>query len=189
MSKTKISKHKSTHRVPIYQRPWVVVIFFLAMAVAVVLALLFIKPDTTTVDVPIDENPSSDTETTPKPDKPDESTKEEPDKTTQYEGEDPNTLERLTGSLTRKGVDAGVLTIVAVIDQYLQAPGYCTISLKDTNGQTVYTASRDAMPDVTASICDTFEIPVTGFASGTYKIEIDLSGDGKQGIITDEVEL
>lgn len=65
MSKTKTSKHKSTHRVPIYQRPWVVVIFFLAMAVAVVLALLFIKPNTTTVDVPIDENPSSDTETTP----------------------------------------------------------------------------------------------------------------------------
>lgn len=78
---------------------------------------------------------------------------------------------------------------MAVIDQYLQAPGYCTISLKDANGQTVYTASRDAMPDVTASICDAFEIPVTGFTSGTYKIEIDLSGDGKQGIITDEVEL
>ena len=56
-------------------------------------------------------------------------------------------------------------------------------------GQTVYSASRDAVPDVTASICDTFEIPTANLAPGTYQIEIDLSGDNKRGIITDEVTL
>lgn len=193
MSKTKTSKRKSAHRVPVYQRPWIIIIFFLAMAAAVVLALLFIKPHTDTVDPSTDPKESS-SNATPitSPNQTDAPTPEstaEPEKTTQYEGEDPNTLERLTGSLTRKGVDGGILTIVAVVDQYLQSPGYCTIMLKNASGQTVYTASRDAMPDVTASICDAFEIPVSGFASGTYKIEITLSGDGKQGIITDEVAL
>lgn len=195
MSKTKTSKRKSSHRVPVYRRPWIIIIFFLAMATAVVLALLFIKPHSTE-PAPVTSTPTPTTnnsnltipageEATPTtPSEP-----EEPEKTTQYEGEDPNTLEELTGYLTRKGVDDGVLTIVAVIDQYLHTPGYCTIILKNSSGQTVYSASRDAIPDVTASICDTFEIPTTNLASGTYQIEINLSSDNKHGVITDEVTL
>ncbi len=195
MSKTKTSKRKSSHRVPVYRRPWIIILFFLAMAAAVVLALLFIRPRSTE-PAPVTSDPTSitndsSTTTPPKaetaPTIPEEPA--EPEKTTQYEGEDPNTLEQLTGYLSRKGVDDGILTIVAVIDQYLHASGYCTITLKDNAGQVVYSASRDAVPDVTTSICDTFEIPVTSFVSGTYQIEIDLSGDNKHGTIIDEVAL
>ncbi len=194
MSKTKTSKRKNSHRVPVYRRPWMVLIFFLAMAVAVVLALLFLKPrPVNELDPPTTDQPSHSTPTTLTVEEgstqPDEDPAEPEDKVTQYEGEDPNTLAELTGSLTRKGVDDGVLTIVAVIDQYLHAAGYCTITLKNSVGQTVYSASRDAVPDVTASICDTFEIPTANLAPGTYQIEIDLSGDNKRGIITDEVTL
>lgn len=164
------------------------------MAVAVVLALLFLKPrPVNELDPPTTDQPSHSTPTTPTVEEgstqPDEDPAEPEDKVTQYEGEDPNTLAELTGSLTRKGVDDGVLTIVAVIDQYLHTAGYCTITLKNSAGQTVYSASRDAVPDVTASICDTFEIPTANLASDTYQIEIDLSGDNKRGIITDEVTL
>lgn len=195
MSKTKTSKRKNSHRVPTYRRPWMVIIFFLAMAAAVVLVLLFLKPrsndepkstPTATTQTPTTNNPNPavpEEETTP----PEDSA--EPEKTTQYEGEDPNTLGTLTGYLTRKGVDDGELTIVAVIDQYLHSSGYCTVTLKNSAGQTVYSASRSATPDATTSICDTFEIPVTNLASGKYQIEINLSGDNKQGKIIDEVEL
>lgn len=193
MSKTKTSKRKNSHRVPFYRRPWAIVIFFLIMAIAVVLALIFIRPqpasesDESATDQPVDNSAAIPSGEGTEPTTPAES--DEPEKTTQYEGEDPNTLEQLTGYLTRKGVDDGVLTVVAVIDQYLHTPGFCTITLKNSTGQTVYTASSDAIPDVTASICDTFEIPTTGFASGTYRIEIDLASDNKRGIITDEVNL
>lgn len=192
MSKTKTSKRKNSHRVPVYRRPWVVILFFLAMAAAVIIALLFVKPRSaepapatkpTTTTTPVTA-PAGGEET---PTTPAESA--EPEKTTQYEGEDPNTLEQLTGYLTRKGVDDGILTVVAMIDQYLHTPGYCTITLKNSAGQIVYAASSDAIPDVTASICDAFEIPTTNFASGTYQIIIDLSSDNKRGTITDEVTL
>lgn len=195
MSKTKTSKRKNSHRVPVYRRPWMVLIFFLAMAAAaVVLALLFLKPrPVNELDTPTTDQPSHTTPTSPTVENENTQTDETPaepeDKVTQYEGEDPNTLAELTGSLTRKGVDDGTLTIVAVIDQYLHAAGYCTITLKNSIGQTVYSASRDAVPDVTASICDAFEIPTTNLAPGTYQIEIDLSGDNKRGVITDEVTL
>ena len=129
MSKTKTSKRKNSHRVPVYRRPWMVLIFFLAMAVAVVLALLFLKPrPVNELDPPTTDQPSHSTPTTLTVEEgstqPDEDPAEPEDKVTQYEGEDPNTLAELTGSLTRKGVDDGVLTIVAVIDQYLHAAGY-----------------------------------------------------------------
>lgn len=191
MSKTKTSKRKNSHRVPVYRRPWIVLLFFFAMAAAVIIALLFVKPrpdeSTPITSTPLTTNPTtvpSGEEAPTTPIKP-----EEPEKTTQYEGEDPNTLEQLTGYLARKGVDDDVLTLVAVIDQYLHTPGSCTITLKNSAGQVVYKASSDAVADVTASVCDAFEIPTTNLANGAYQIEIELSGDNKYGVITDEVTL
>lgn len=65
MSKTKTSKRKNSHRVPVYRRPWMVLIFFLAMAVAVVLALLFLKPrPVNELDPPTTDQPSHSTPTT-----------------------------------------------------------------------------------------------------------------------------
>lgn len=195
MSKTKTSKRKNSHRVPVYRRPWILLLFFLVMAAVVVFALIFIKPRSE--EQPITTPSSEQSTAKPAPVTPaqeeattTETPQDEPeDKTTQYEGEDPNTLAQLTGSLTRKGVNDGILTIVAVIDQYLQTTGYCTIVLTNDAGQTIYSASRDAVADVTASVCDTFEIPVASLPHGTYHIEIDLSSGAKQGVITDEVEL
>lgn len=193
MPKTNTKKRKVAHRVPVYRRPWIIVLFLLAMITAVVCAVLFAKPHSaepnttdpipsvdTPVAIPVGAEDPNDAPTEP----------EEPDdKPTQYEGEDPNTLAQLTGYLARKGVDDGILTVVAVIDQYLRAPGFCTIVLKNSAGQVVYNASSDAVPDATTSICDAFAVPVTSFTSGTYQIEIHLSADDKYGIITDEVAL
>lgn len=194
MPKTNTKKRKTAHRVPVYRRPWIIVLFLLAMIAAVVCAILFVKPRTAEPDPTTNPAPSTHTPaTTPADEETPDAISAEPeepeDKTTQYEGEDPNTLEQLTGYLTRKGVDDGVLTVVAVIDQYLHAPGFCTIVLKNSAGQVVYNASSDAVPDATTSICDAFAVPVANFASGVYQIEVNLSADNKYGIIIDEVTL
>lgn len=189
MPKTKNSKAKRSHRLPFYRRPWALVLFLLALIAAIILAILFLKPRTA--------EPDSDTPTSTPPSPIVISAGEdatidspaEPEKVTQYEGEDPNTLAELTGYLARKSVDGGVLTVAAIIDQYLHSIGYCTIILRDAQGTLAYTASRDAIPDVTASYCETFDIPVSRIGHGTYQIEIELSGDNKQGKIIDEVTL
>lgn len=102
----------------------------------------------------------------------------------QYEGEDPNTLEELTGSLTFAQVSDNNLVIRVNIDQYLTS-GTCSLSL--SNG---YAAEAAIIP--TGSIyssCEGFDIPVSSLPSGTLNINIRLSSDGKTGTITGSVNL
>lgn len=190
MSKTKTQKSKRTHRIPFYRRPWAVVLFLVILVVAIILALVFLKPHAAE---PLSEAPSSTSSDSAVIAAGEDAPAEpiaKPEKVTQYEGEDPNTLPELTGYLARKSVDGGVLTIAVIIDQYLHSDSYCTIILRDAQGALAYTASRDAVPDVTASYCETFDIPVSRIGGhGTYQIEIELSGDNKQGKIIDEVTL
>lgn len=191
MSKTKNTKSKSSHRLPFYRRPWALVLFLLTLIAAIILTILFLKPRTAE---PVSDTPTS---TPPSPlviSAGEDATTDspaEPEKVTQYEGEDPNTLAELTGYLARKGRDGNTLTIAAIVDQYLHSDGYCTVVIRDAGGTLIYTASRDIIPDVTASYCETFDIPVSelGNGMGTFKIEIELFGDNKQGKIIDEVTL
>lgn len=115
----------------------------------------------------------------------------EPDqKVPQYEADDPNTLTGLTGSIARKTIQGDTATIVAMIDQYLHSTGLCTLRLisRDT-GEVIYTASEDATADVTTSICGTFTVSLAHIPAGTYQIQIELSGDDKTGLISDELEV
>lgn len=115
----------------------------------------------------------------------------EPDqKVPQYEADDPNTLAGLTGSIARKTIQGNTATIVAMIDQYLHSTGLCTLRLisRDT-GEVIYTASEDATADVTTSICGAFTVSLANIPAGTYQIQIELSGDDKTGLISDELEV
>ena len=115
----------------------------------------------------------------------------EPDqKVPQYEADDPNTLAGLTGSIARKTIQGDTATIVAMIDQYLHSTGLCTLRLisRDT-GEVIYTASEDATADVTTSICGAFTVSLAHIPAGTYQIQIELSGDDKTGLISDELEV
>ena len=47
----------------------------------------------------------------------------------------------------------------------------------------------DAVADVSTSICEPFTISLANLPASTYQIQIDLSGDGKTGMITDEMEV
>lgn len=189
-----MSKSSNTaHRIPPYRRP-IIVVSFLVMLVAVVAVTLivFMSINHTQETLPDPEGPST---TAPiiAPPATEEQPPEPEDKVSQYEGEDPNLLDELTGHIAYKGVNRETnyqtLTVSASIDQYLHSDGTCTLSLKNPDNTEVYSAILPAQPDVTTSACGPFEVNIADFSSGAYQIEITVSGDSKTGLITDAVQL
>lgn len=183
----------TTHRIPPYRRPIIVVSFLVVLVAAVAVTLIiFMSINHTQETLPEPEKPST---TTPiiTPPAEEEQPPEPEDKVSQYEGEDPNLLDELTGRIAYKGVNREpnyqTLTVSASIDQYLHSDGICTLSLKNTNDIEVYSSALPAQPDVTTSACGPFEVSIADFSPGAYQIEITVSGDSKTGLITDTVQL
>ena len=148
-------------------------------------------PPNDTLIIGEDESETDDTANQPLDTGGETTTPTEPDqKVPQYEADDPNTLAGLTGSIARKTIQGDTATIVAMIDQYLHSTGLCTLRLisRDT-GEVIYTASEDATADVTTSICGAFTVSLAHIPAGTYQIQIELSGDDKTGLISDELEV
>ena len=108
-------------------------------------------------------------------------------KVKQYEGEDPNKAEELTGAITYAGVNGGALIIGTNIDQFL-SEGNCALSLV-RSGNAIYSADARIMAEVSTSTCDGFNVPVNGLGSGATEIVIKLSAGGKTGTIRGGVNL
>lgn len=195
------SKSPHTNINPNPRRPrfliWLVAIFAVLLVGGGLTWLLWPTSSDQTTDTPptpvVEDDPADDSdsdqtvtagEDTTVPAEPDDH------KVPQYEADDPNTSAGLTGSVVRKTIQDGTLTIVAMIDQYLHSTGFCTLRLiSRDSGTVVYTATSDAVADVSTSICEPFTISLANLPAGTYQIQIDLSGDGKTGMITDEMEV
>ena len=183
----------SAHRVPPYRRPIIVVSFLIVLIAAIAVTItIFMNLNRNQEPAPEPVTPTPTPVVTQPKDEEDQPLEPE-DKGNQYEGEDPNLLDELTGRVAYKGVNREpnyqTLTISASIDQYLQSNGACALSLKDPTGIEVYSSSLPAQPDVTTSACGPFEIPIADFSPGAYQIEITVSGDDKTGLITDVVQL
>lgn len=197
MTKT---KNKSTNlnskqkNAPWYQRAWVITIFVvLGIACIVALIIFVVKPgqtntqeDKTSSSIGNDKNPTTDT-----PIKNNQTTDDEegPEKTIQYEAENPNRLNELSGFITSALQDDTNLYINAMIAQYLKADATCSLTLKGTNTDFTYTSTVRALPDVTTSNCEEFIVPITNLVPDYYQITIDLSSAEKQGIITRGVQV
>lgn len=190
MSNTKTPQ--KNHRVPLYLRPHFLIILGLVLTALVIVAVMLrfqhhpeIIPEPSPSNQPSGQavsNPDDSDKTLPEP------TETDPGQTpTQYEGADPNALTGLTGSITLKSYDGTVLTVAAVIDQYLATNGTCTLNLKQ-GGRTLLSETLAAAPDVTASGCGPFRLTVPNL-SGTYQLELLLSGDNRGGTITDEITI
>lgn len=108
-------------------------------------------------------------------------------KVTQYEGEDPNKLDELTGVITMASVQDGVLVIRTNIDQYLSS-GSCELSVMQ-NGSIIYSATADIGAGVSTSSCQGFDVPATVLGSGNYQINIKISSGGKTGTLNGEVNV
>lgn len=192
------SSSSDLHRVPFYRRPPFLIAGAIILVVVVIIIIVIFskKPEadnsqetpSTSFDQPNKPTTSDDTGDSGSDSNPDQS--EEPAGVLQYEGQDPNKLDELTGSIAYRGVDrdAGTLTITASIDQYLQSTGECKLRLTN-DGRELYSETLPATADVTTSVCGPFEAPLSELGSGTIKIEITITADNKSGTITDEVQI
>ena len=180
----------SSHRVTPYRRPIIVGGFLLVLVVVVVVTILVFKNiDSSKDHVGADQtNPSIDQPVT-EPEQPSTDPDDVENKTPQYEGEDPNDLPELTGVIVYKDIDRETLTLHSAvsINQYLQGDGQCVFNLKKDEA-IIRTTSAIATPDVTTSACGPIDISVEGL-SGIYQIEVIMTGDGKHGIITSEIQI
>lgn len=109
-------------------------------------------------------------------------------KVVQYEGEDPNDAEELSGVVTYAGLNEGILRIRLNIDQFLSG-GSCDLKiLADEN--VVYTESVAIIGNVSAATCEGFDIDWGEVGvNGEVKLEILLASGGKNGKIIKEVSL
>ena len=108
-------------------------------------------------------------------------------KVVQYEGEDPNEAEELTGVVTYAGVNGDNLLVQVNIDQYL-SEGSCGLQLLQ-DGVVVYEDTVEIVAMVSTATCDGFEVPVKSLGGGGYDIVINLVSGGKMGTIRGEAKL
>ena len=105
----------------------------------------------------------------------------------QYDGEDPNKASELSGAITYSGVVDGKLMIRMNIDQYL-SNGKCELTLK-RSGATIYNSVANIVGNASTSSCEGFDVPTSGLGGGNTEIIINLTADGKSGIIRGEVNI
>ena len=103
----------------------------------------------------------------------------------QYEGDDANTYNNLTGAINYSGVAGDELLIYTTIDQTVT--GKCKLTLK--NGDQTVTKENDIITNPSSSACDTFRVKTSELGSGTWSITINLQSSNKTGTITGEVKI
>lgn len=105
----------------------------------------------------------------------------------QYDGDDPNASESLTGVITYSSINDGVLSIRVNIDQYL-TEGTCNIYLTQ-NESTLYSDSVAIIDAASTSTCEGFDISLTEEMTGSIQILIDIFSGEKVGQIAGGVDL
>ena len=105
----------------------------------------------------------------------------------QYDGDNPNNSNDLTGAITYAGTTANNIIIRVNIDQYVDG-GTCV--LKILNGSSVvYQTTASLIADVSTSTCDGFNLPRSVVDSGDFALSIELSSGGKTGVINGGISL
>lgn len=105
----------------------------------------------------------------------------------QYDGDNPNELEELTGAITYAGANGNKLMIRVNIDQYL-TDGVCNLSLRE-NGALIFSDSVGLDSSASTTTCMGFDIPLSITGGGNFQITINVNGDGKNGTIMGEVNV
>ena len=194
---TSFRRHRPFYKTPVFS--------FSIVAIVVVGATIAVIHFSKEPDAPILE-PTSTSVSTDKETKSTEETKEENKETktdaeasssssvspdgktpTQYDGDNPNLDNSLTGFLSTARFSNDKLIIRVVTDQYLSS-GTCTLVLSDGANRLEKTARL--IPDASTSTCEGFDIANFELTSFTRPINVEinlLSGD-KSGTINGSVE-
>lgn len=166
----------------------VVVCVFVVIAVAVFLVLNVVfdkkKNNNTSEQLPTKVEEKKDN--TVKEPKPKEESSEKP-KVVQYDGDDPNEAEELSGVITYAGKVGDNLTIRVNIDQFVEG-GMCYLTIMQEEN-VIFGASTNIIENASTATCDGYDIPLDGFPTGLMEIIIDLDDGQKTGVLKGEVEI
>lgn len=185
-----MKKSKDSRRTRRHPLRTVIILLVLAFAGVIFAKLLFdSSPAKNSTDSSTDNSTAFSTEPvenrpTPNLTKSEEYPKEK--EIEKYEGENPNTLLSLTGSITTARVSGENLIIRVSIDQYLSS-GTCSLSLKSENNS--FETTVPIFNDASTSTCEGFDIPKSSLMPGIYSIDINLTSGEKSGTISGEVSL
>lgn len=105
----------------------------------------------------------------------------------QYDGDNPNTAEALSGVVTYAGVNGDKLMIRVNIDQYLTS-GNCELTLTK-NGANIYSSIASIVGSASTATCEGFDVPTGNLGGGNIKINIKLNANDKSGVIQGEVNI
>lgn len=108
-------------------------------------------------------------------------------KVVQYTGQDPNTFDELTGVVTYASVVDGKLMIRVNIDQYL-TEGTCDLTLS-RGGAMMYSDTTNIVSGASTATCQGFDIATAGLGEGNMQININLTANGKSGVIRGEANI
>lgn len=108
-------------------------------------------------------------------------------KVSQYEGEDPNKAEELTGVITYAGVSGDKLMIRVNIDQFLDN-GECELGLRQA-GMNVYNTSARIVSSASTATCEGFDVPLSSVGAGSTHIIITIKAGERVGTIEGEATI
>ena len=191
-----MAKHATTKRHQKTKAPVFVIIFFILAIIATIIVLKIFKV------VDFGKNVNHSTETTEKihqkTDQPNESsglpihtedgTKEDaaagrtPKTPEQYEGQDVNQLDKLTGTVTYSEKSGNRYRIRVNINQFLKLPGTCKITVYSSNN-VVYSETVNVVSNPSSGSCEGFDIPLAILPSGNLNFKIDVNANQKTGLI------
>ena len=108
-------------------------------------------------------------------------------KVVQYDGEDPNDGDELSGVITYAGVTDEYLVVRVNIDQYLRG-GECKLTVL-SGDSVIHEEVVEIVGGPSSSSCNGFDVPVGIIGSGKFEIVVDLESDDKKGAIREEVDV
>lgn len=191
-----MAKHATTKRHQKTKAPFFAIIFFILAIIATIIVLKIFKV------VDFGKNVNHSTETAEKihqkTDQPNESsglpihtedgTKEDaaagrtPKTPEQYEGQDVNQLDKLTGTVTYSEKSGNKYRIRVNINQFLKLPGTCKITVYSSSN-VVYSETVNVVPNPSSGSCEGFDIPLASLPSGNLNFKIDVNANQKTGLI------
>ena len=104
----------------------------------------------------------------------------------QYEGQDVNQLNKLTGTITYSEKSGDKYRIRVNINQFLKLPGTCKLTV--TSASTiVHTQTVSIISNPSSGSCEGFDIPLSSIPSGDLNIKIEVNANQKTGLIEGKI--
>lgn len=100
----------------------------------------------------------------------------------QYEGQDVNQLDKLTGTITYSEKSGDKYRIRVNINQFLKLPGTCKLIVTSAS-TVVYTQTVSIISNPSSGSCEGFDIPLANLPSGNLNFKIEVNANQKTGLI------